>query len=101
MEDDIEGRFNQLEKRVSDGFVRMETLIETLANTCAREFRNIVEKFEAIDQKFEAIDRKFEAIDGRFDTLEGKVDSLARRMDDEVEQRHVLGERVRKLEPVS
>ena len=77
MEDEIERRFNQLEKRVSDGFVRMETLIETLANTCARHF---------------------ESIDDRFDTLESKFDSLARRMDDEVEQRHVLGERLNKLE---
>jgi hypothetical protein len=77
MEDEIERRFNQLEKRVSDGFVRMETLIETLANTCARQF---------------------ESIDDRFDTLESKFDSLARRMDDEVEQRHVLGERITKLE---
>jgi predicted transcriptional regulator len=94
MEDEIEGRFNQLEKRVNDGFVRMETLIETLANTCAREFRNIAAQFEAIDQNFEAID-------GRFDTLEGKVDSLARRMDDEVEHRHALGERVTKLETLS
>jgi len=101
MDDEIEGRFNQLEKRVSDGFVRMENLIETLANTCAREFANIAAKFEAIDQKFEAIDRKFEAIDGRFDILEGKVDSLARRMDDEVERRHALGERVTKLETLS
>src|ERR1035437_6173017 len=44
----IEERFNQLEKRVSDGFVRMEdgfsrleTLIETLANSTAREFAAI------------------------------------------------------------
>jgi predicted transcriptional regulator len=94
MDHETEERFNQLEKRVNDGFVRMESLIETLANTCAREFRNMAAKFESIDQKFEAID-------GRFDTLEGKVDSLARRMDDEVERRHALGERVTKLEALS
>ena len=58
-------------------FERIENLIDGLATLCARQF---------------------ESIDDRFDTLESKFDTLARRMDDEVEQRHVLGERVTKLE---
>ena len=36
-------------------------------------------------------------IDHRFDVFEGKVDSVAHRIDEEVEQRHLLGERVKKL----
>jgi hypothetical protein len=80
-----------LEKTVSEGFARMEVgfahvngLIETLANTCAREFASISEHFTQVD--------------GRLDDIDGKIEAFARRMDDEVEQRHALGERVSKLE---
>jgi aryl-alcohol dehydrogenase-like predicted oxidoreductase len=94
----IEERFNQLEKRVSDGFVRMEdgftrmeTLIETLANSSAREFASIAERFAAVDKRFEAVDERLAAI-------EGSIEAFSHRVDSEVEERHVLGERVLKLE---
>jgi hypothetical protein len=91
MDEEIEGRFNQLEKRVSDGFVRMEdgftrleTLIETLANSSAREFAYIAEHFEAVDEKLASI--------------EGSIEAFSHRVDSEVEERHQLAERVLKLE---
>jgi predicted nucleic acid-binding Zn-ribbon protein len=91
MDEEIEGRFNQLEKRVSDGFVRMEdgftrieTLIETLANSTAREFASIAEHFETVDEKLASI--------------EGSIEAFSNRVDREVEERHLLAERVLKLE---
>ena len=87
----VEERFNQLEKRVSEGFVRMETLIETLANTCLREFGSIAEHFATIDERFTAIDDRLESIE---DNIEG----FSHRMDNEVEARHQLTERLSKVE---
>jgi hypothetical protein len=78
---------------IQEGFARLENLIDKLANLCVREFTNIGERFASIDERFATMDK-------RFDVLEGKMDSLARRMDDEVEQRHVIGERVSKLEKI-
>jgi hypothetical protein len=43
---------------MEDGFARLETLIETLANSTAREFAAIAERFEAVDEKLTAIERK-------------------------------------------
>jgi tetrahydromethanopterin S-methyltransferase subunit G len=101
-ETEFEGRFDRIEKKVGDGFARVDErfaqvafrmeagfahvngLVETLANTCAREFASIAEHFTEVDGRLEVIDEKIEA--------------FARRMDDEVEQRHALGERVAKLE---
>jgi hypothetical protein len=75
-------------------FDHLETLIDKLAISTAS-------KFDAIDARFDAIDKRFDAVDARFDGVDGRLESLARRMDDEVEARHVLGERVKKLEHVS
>jgi tetrahydromethanopterin S-methyltransferase subunit G len=90
-EHEFDKRLDRLEKTVRDGFARMEVgfahvngLIETLANTRAREFASISEHFTQVD--------------GRLDDIDGKIEAFARRMDDEVEQRHALGERVAKLE---
>jgi hypothetical protein len=83
---------------IQEGFARLENLIDKLANLCVREFKNIGERFVSIDERFAKVDERFVTMDKRFDVLEGKMDSLARRMDDEVEQRHVIGERVSKLE---
>jgi DNA-binding FrmR family transcriptional regulator len=38
------------------------------------------------------------SVNGRLETIEGKIEAFARRVDDEAEARHVLGERVSKLE---
>jgi hypothetical protein len=77
----IEERFNQLEKRVSDGFVRMEdgftrmeTLIETLANSSAREFASLADRFAAVDKRFEAVDERLNPAAGNeiFGCRDGK-----------------------------
>ena len=80
-----------MEKTVSEGFARMEVgfahvngLIETLANTCAREFASIAEHLTQVG--------------GRLDDIEANIEVFGRRIDDEAEQRHALGERVSKLE---
>jgi hypothetical protein len=90
-EHEFDKRLDRLGKTVSDGFARMEVgfahvngLIETLANTCAREFASISEHFTQVD--------------GRLDDIEAKIEVFGRRIDDEAEQRHPLGERVAKLE---
>ena len=69
---------------MEDGFTRIETLIETLANSSAREFASITGHFEAVDEKLEAI--------------EGSIEVFLHRVDTEVEERHQLAERVLKLE---
>ena len=52
----------------------MNGLIETLANTCAREFASISEHFTQVD--------------GRLDDIEAKIEVFGRRLDHEAEQRH-------------
>jgi hypothetical protein len=91
MEPNTEQRFDRVEKRLEEGFARMDegfahfhTLIDELATLCAREFNGINEHFIDVDQRLE--------------TIEGKIEVFARRVDDEVEERHALGERVSKLE---
>jgi hypothetical protein len=37
-------------------------------------------------------------VDDRLDDIEAKIEVFGRRIDDEIEQRHALGERVSKLE---
>ena len=69
---------------MEEGLAHVNRLIETLANTCAREFT--------------AIHEHFTKVDSRLDVIEGKMEGFARRIDDEVEHRHALGERVAKLE---
>jgi hypothetical protein len=90
-ETELVERLDRLEKKVDEGFLRTEagfahvnSLIDSLATLCVREFTAIQDHFTEVDGSLEAMDGKFEA--------------FARRMDDEVEQRHVLGERVAKLE---
>jgi hypothetical protein len=41
---------------------------------------------------------RFERVHERLEILEGKFEAFARRLDDEVERRHQLGERVTSLE---
>jgi hypothetical protein len=66
-------------------------LIETLANSTARVFAAIAERFVAVDRRFEAVDEKLTAI-------EGSIETFSRRVDSEVDERHLLAERVVKLE---
>lgn len=87
----IEERFTRLERSMNEGFARMDggfarlnSLIDVLANLCTREFKSIAEHFTVLDTRLESI--------------EGKMEAFARRVDDEVEARHVLGERVSRLE---
>jgi tetrahydromethanopterin S-methyltransferase subunit G len=100
---EFEDRFDRIEKKVDDGFARADerfaqvtsrmeagfahvnSLIDSLATLCAREFIAIQEHFTEVEGRLEVIDEKIEA--------------FARRMDDEVEQRHALGERVSKPQP--
>ena len=90
-EHEFDERLDRLEKTVSEGFARMEVgfahvngLIETLPNTCAREFASISQRFTQVD--------------GRLDDIEAKIEVFSCRIDDEAEQRHALGERISKLE---
>jgi tetrahydromethanopterin S-methyltransferase subunit G len=101
-EHNIEERFDRLEKKVDDGFARADerfaqvtsrmeagfahvnSLIDSLATLCAREFIAIQEHFTEVEGRLEVIDEKIEA--------------FGRRLDHEAEQRHALGERVSKLE---
>jgi tetrahydromethanopterin S-methyltransferase subunit G len=80
----VDERFAQVTSRMEAGLAHVNSLIETLANTCAPEFTAINEHFAKVDDRLDAID--------------GKIEAFARRIDDEVEQRHALGERVSKLE---
>jgi hypothetical protein len=80
----IDDRFDRIERRLGEGFTQLQALIDTLANTCVREFANITERFAGVESHLEVID--------------GKIEAFSRRVDDEVEARHSLGERVSKLE---
>jgi tetrahydromethanopterin S-methyltransferase subunit G len=80
----VDERFAQVTSRMEAGFAHVNGLIETLANTCAREFASISEHFTQVD--------------GRLDDIEAKIEVFGRPLDHEAEQRHALGERVSKLE---
>jgi hypothetical protein len=82
-ENNFEERFDRLEKTVSEGIARVDEcfaqvtsrmevgfahvngLVETIANTCAREFASIAEHFTQVD--------------GRLEDIEGKIESFAHR----------------------
>jgi hypothetical protein len=84
--------------KIQEGFARLETLIDKLANLCAHEFKVIAERFANVDQRFFAMDERFTAVDEKLVAIEGQIEAFGRRVDDEVEARHVIGERVTKLE---
>jgi len=93
------------DNKIQEGFARLENLIDNLASLCVREFKNIGERFTTIDERLAAVDQHFAAIDERLTSvdekliaIEGSIEAFARRVDDEAEARHVLGERVSKLE---
>ena len=83
---------------MQEGFSRLETLIDNLANLCAREFKNISDRFVKVDERFAKIDERFVAVDERLAKIEGHIEAFGRHVDDEVEGRHVLAGRVSKLE---
>ena len=83
-EQNVKDRFDRIEKRLEEGFTQVHGLIDALASTCVREFASINDHFIRVDSRLEVI--------------EGKIEAFARRVDDEVESRHALGERVSKLE---
>jgi hypothetical protein len=80
----IDDRFDCMEKHLGQGFEHLQALIDTLATTCVPEFASINEHFTRVDSRLAVID--------------GKIEAFARRIDGEVEARHVLGERISKLE---
>src|ERR1700688_3025153 len=91
--------------KMPEGFARLENLIDNLATLCAREFKNISdrfadvdERFAKIDQRFDQVDKRFVAVDERLAKIEGHIEAFGRRVDDEVEERHVLAGRVSNLE---
>jgi hypothetical protein len=80
----VDERFAQVTSRMEAGFAHVNSLIDSLATLCAREFASIGEHFTQVN--------------GRLDDIEAKIEVFGRRIDDEAEQRHALGERVSKLE---
>jgi DNA anti-recombination protein RmuC len=84
--------------KMQEGFARLENLIDNLATLCAREFKNISDRFADVDERFAKIDERFVAVDERLAKIEGQIEVFGRRVDDDVEQRHVLAGRVSKLE---
>jgi septation ring formation regulator EzrA len=66
----------------------LKSKIELLARTMEREFRDL----------HHSINYRFERVNERLETIEAKIEAFSRRVDNEVEARHVLGERVSKLE---
>ena len=84
--------------KMQEGFARLENLIDNLATLCAREFKNISDRFAKVDERFAKVDERFVAVDERLAKIEGHFEAFGRRVDDEVEERHVLAGRVSKLE---
>jgi len=90
---------------MQEGFARLENLIDNLATLCAREFKNISDRFAEVDERFAKIDERFAKVDERFVTvderlakIEGHIEAFGRRVDNEVEERHVLAGRGSNLE---
>jgi chromosome segregation ATPase len=77
--------------KIQEGFARLETLIDNLANLCAREFKLIAERFANVDERLTTVD-------DRLTKIEARIEAFGHRVDDEVEERHALGERLSKLE---
>jgi hypothetical protein len=83
-ETDFEERFDRLEKH----FETVAKQIDVLARTTEREFRDL----------HHSITHRFERVSARLETIEARIEVFLRRTDDEIEQRHKLGERVTNLE---
>jgi DNA repair ATPase RecN len=81
---DFEERFDRLEKHLET----VAKQIDVLARATEREFRDL----------HHSINHRFERVSARLETIEARIEVFSRRMDDEVEQRHKLAERLSNLE---
>jgi hypothetical protein len=79
------------ETNMMEGFARLESLVDNLANLCAREFKVISERFNGVDERLAAVD-------DRLAKIEGRIEAFGRRVDYEAEERHALTGRVSNLE---
>ena len=66
---------------MEEGFARLESLIDNLANLCAREFKNISVRFEKVDERFAKVDERFVAVEERLGKIEGHVETFGRRVE--------------------
>ena len=82
-ETDFEERFDRIEKH----FETVAKQIDVLARATEREFRDLHHSINHV-----------RARQAHLETIEARIEVFSRRMDDEVEQRHKLGERVTNLE---
>jgi len=76
------------EEKTPEWGLDLQKQIDTLARGMQREFRDL----------HHAVNYLSEKIQRRFEVLEGKVDSVIRRMDNEVEERAQLADRLSKVE---
>jgi chromosome segregation ATPase len=101
-ENNFEERFDRLEKTVSEGFSRVDERFAQVASRMEAGFDHVTGLIDSLAtlcaREFTAIHEHFAEVDGRLEAIDGKIETFARRIDDEVEQRHVLAERVSKLE---
>jgi chaperonin cofactor prefoldin len=83
-ETDFEEGFDRIEKH----FETVAKQIDVLARATEREFSDL----------HHSINHRFERVSARLETIEARIEVFSRHMDDEVEQRHKLAERVSNLE---
>jgi hypothetical protein len=81
---DFEERFDRLEKHPES----VAKQIDVLTRATEQEFRDL----------HHSIDHCFERVSARLETIEARIEVFSRRVDDEVEQRHKLAERLSNLE---
>jgi hypothetical protein len=76
-------RFDELDRRVDNGFNRVDADVRRLRDDAEGEFavirREMKDGFEAVDKRFEKVDERFEKLDGRFEKLDGHFEKIDER----------------------
>jgi len=55
-------RFNALDRRIDNGFNRIEASLRELRQEMKAEFKNVDEGFAKVDERFEKVDERFDAM---------------------------------------
>jgi hypothetical protein len=74
---------------------RLHKFLHTMALSIVEDFHAVRKSILALDKR---MDDGFKRVDARFDVVEGKIERLARNLDEEVERRQRLGDRLSKVE---
>lgn len=72
MENWNDDRLDELNRRVDDGFAKVDRRFEKFEGEVKEGFARVERRFEQMDRRFEQMDRRFEQVDRRFEQVATK-----------------------------